>query len=58
MSGVELTFGSCLTGAINMSKEISTQAREAIIRVKKQNKSIREIAKTLGVDKSTIWNIS
>lgn len=33
------------------------QVKEAIIRLKKQNKSIREIAKTLGAAKSTIWYI-
>ncbi|XP_053087803.1 protein Mpv17 isoform X2 [Pangasianodon hypophthalmus] len=54
ISGIELAFGSCSTGATNMkSKEISMQVKEAIIRLKKQHKSIREIAKTLGVAKST-----
>ena len=31
--------------------------KQAIIRLKNQNKPIREIAKTLGVAKSTVWNI-
>ena len=39
------------------SKEISMQVKEAIIRLKKQHKSIREIAKTLGVAKSTVGYI-
>ena len=39
------------------SKELSLSVKQAIIRLKKQNKPIREIAKTLGVDKTTVWNI-
>lgn len=39
------------------SKEISMPVKEAIIALKKENKSLREIAKTLGVAKSTIWYI-
>ncbi len=35
------------------SKELSLSAKQAIIRLKKQNKPIREIAKTLGVAKTT-----
>ena len=50
-----LAFGSCLTEAINMkSKGISVQGKEASIWLKKVNKSIRGIAKTLRVAKSTI----
>lgn len=51
-------FWSCATGIIDMkSKEISMPVKEAIIALKKENKSLREIAKTLGVAKSTIWYI-
>ncbi len=39
------------------SKERSLSVKQAIIRLKKQNKPIREIAKTLGVAKTTVWNI-
>ena len=43
---------------LNMrSKDLSLSVRQAIIRLKNQNKPIREIAKTLGVAKSTVWNI-
>ncbi len=39
------------------SKELSLSVKQAIIRLKKQNKPIREIATTLGVAKTTVWNI-
>ncbi len=39
------------------AKELSLSVKQAIIRLKKQNKPIREIAKTLGVAKTTVWNI-
>ncbi len=39
------------------SKELSLSVKQAIIRLKKQNKPIREIAKTLVVAKTTVWNI-
>ncbi len=53
--GIKLAFGSCLTGATNMkSKEISMKVKEAIIKLKKQHTSIRKIAKTLGVARSTV----
>ncbi len=39
------------------SKEISMKVKEAIIKLKKQHKSIREIAKTLGVARSTVGYI-
>ncbi len=39
------------------SKELSLSVKQAIIRLKKQNKPIREKAKTLGVAKTTVWNI-
>ncbi len=39
------------------SKELSLSVKQAIIRLKKQNKPIREIAKTLGMAKTTVWNI-
>ena len=46
-----------LLSTLNMrSKELSLSVKQAIIRLKKQNKPIREIAKTLGVAKSTVWN--
>uniref|UniRef100_A0A8C5P8K5 Transposase n=1 Tax=Leptobrachium leishanense TaxID=445787 RepID=A0A8C5P8K5_9ANUR len=38
------------------SKELSLSVKQAIIRLKKQNKPIREIARTLGVAKTTVWN--
>ena len=47
-----------LLSTLNMrSKELSLSVKQAIIRLKNQNKPIREIAKTLGMAKSTIWNI-
>uniref|UniRef100_A0A8C5Q4E8 Transposase n=1 Tax=Leptobrachium leishanense TaxID=445787 RepID=A0A8C5Q4E8_9ANUR len=39
------------------SKELSLSVKQAISRLKKQNKPIREIARTLGVAKTTVWNI-
>ena len=43
ISGVELAFGSCLTGAINMkSKDTLIQVKEAIIRMKTHDKSERQ----------------
>ena len=39
------------------SKELSLSMKQAIIRLKNLNKPIREIAKTLVVAKSTVWNI-
>ncbi|TKS81341.1 Transposable element [Collichthys lucidus] len=39
------------------SKELSLSVKQAVIRLKNLNKPIREIAKTLGVAKSTVWNI-
>ncbi len=33
------------------------QAKQTIVRLQKQNKSIREIAGTFGVAKSTVWYI-
>ena len=47
-----------LLSTLNMrSKELSLSVKQAIIRLKNQNKPIREITKTLGVAKSTVWNI-
>ena len=47
-----------LLSTLNMrSKELSLSVKQAIIRLKNLNKPIREIAKTLGVAKSTVWNI-
>uniref|UniRef100_A0A0E9XWE2 Transposase Tc1-like domain-containing protein n=1 Tax=Anguilla anguilla TaxID=7936 RepID=A0A0E9XWE2_ANGAN len=43
---------------LNMkSKELSLSVKQAIIRLKKNKEPIRDIAKTLGVAKSTIWYI-
>ncbi len=39
------------------AKELALSVKQAIIRLKKLNKPIREIAKTLGVAKTTVWNI-
>ncbi len=39
------------------SKELSIQVKQTIVRLQKQNKSIREIAITFGVAKSTVWCI-
>ncbi len=39
------------------SKDLSIQVNQTIVRLQKQNKSIREIAGTLGVAKSTVWYI-
>ncbi len=39
------------------SKELSIQEKQTIVRLQKQNKSIREIAGTLGAAKSTVWYI-
>ncbi len=38
-------------------KELSIQVKQTIVRIQKQNKSIREIAGTLGAAKSTVWYI-
>ena len=50
-------FGICCCQLNMRSKELSLSVKQAIIRLKNQNKPIREIAKTLGVAKSTVWNI-
>ncbi len=55
---VLFAFGICCWSTVKMrSKELSLSVKQAIIRLKKQNKPIREIAKTLGVAKTTVWNI-
>lgn len=59
-SGVGFNCGICicmllLWTHIMWSKELSMQLKQAIVRLQKQNKSIREIAGTLKVAKSTIW---
>ena len=47
-----------LLSTLNMkSKELSLSVKQAIIRLKNLNKPIREIAKSLGVAKSTVWYI-
>ncbi len=38
-------------------KELSIQVRQTIVGLPKQNRSNREIARTLGVAKSTVWYI-
>ncbi len=58
ISSVLFAFGICCLSTVKMrSKELSLSVKQAIIRLKKQNKPIREIAKTLGVAKTTVWNI-
>ncbi len=42
---------------IMQSKGLSTQVRQMIVRLQKQNKSIRVTAGTLGADKSTVCYI-
>ena len=61
-SRVNFKYGICvwnlLLSTLNMkSKELSPSVKQAIIRLKNRNKPIREIAKTLGVAKSTVWYI-
>ena len=47
-----------MLSTLNMrSKELSLSMKQAIIRLKNPNEPIREMAKTLGVAKSTVWNI-
>ena len=47
-----------MRSTLNMrSKELSLSVKQAIIRLKNPNEPIREIAKTLGVAKSTVWDI-
>ena len=53
-----ISIWNLLLSILNMrSKELSLSVKQAIIRLKNQNKPLREIAKTLGVAKSTVWNI-
>ena len=55
---VKMVFGSGLTGGIYMkSKEISMPVKEAIIRLKKQRKSIRDVSNIIGEVTSTVWYI-
>ncbi len=42
---------------IMQSKDLSIQVKKTIFRLQEQNKSIREIAGTLGAAKSTVWYI-
>ncbi len=42
---------------IMRSKDLSMQVKQTIVRLQKQNKSIREIAGTFGLAKSTVWYI-
>ncbi len=42
---------------ILQSRELSIQAKQTIVRLQKQNQSIKEIARTSGVSKSTVWYI-
>ena len=47
-----------LLSTLNMrSKQLSLSVKQAIMRLKNQNKPIKEKAKTLGVAKSTVWKI-
>ncbi|KAG5856999.1 hypothetical protein ANANG_G00013870 [Anguilla anguilla] len=39
------------------TREVSMPVKQAIIKLKNEKKSIRDIAETLGVSKSTVWNI-
>ena len=62
MSRVHFKCAICiwnlLLSTLNMRfKELSLSVKQAIIRLKNLNKLIREIAKTLGVAKSTVGNI-
>ena len=58
ISGVEFAFGCSLIGTMDiMSKDVLMQMKVAITRLKELNKFIREIAKTLGVAKLTLWCI-
>ena len=59
ISGAELTFGRCLTGADNMkANETSLQVKEAMIRMKKTKQTFSEGKEnTLWVMESTIWYI-
>ncbi len=55
---VPFAFGSCCCEPHHAVKELSIQVKQTIVRLQKQNKSIREIAGTLGVAKSqfgTFW---
>ena len=55
ISGVKLLFGSCLTGTIDINYEdIPMQVKKAIVQLTKQNKSVREIEKNVGVSKSAV----
>jgi len=51
-----IVLGLFAFGSYNMRLEMLMQVKQAI-GFKKQNKSIREIAGTLGVAKSTVWSI-
>ncbi|KAJ8288409.1 hypothetical protein COCON_G00010680 [Conger conger] len=50
-----LHLGSC---CLNMrAKEVSMAVKQTIIKLKNEKKSIRDIAETVGVSKSTVWHI-
>ncbi len=54
ISSVLFAFGNLLMSTVKMrSKELSLSVKQAIIRLKNKKKPIREIAKTLGVAKTT-----
>ncbi len=53
-----LCIWNLLLSTVKMrSKELSLSVKQAIIRLKKTKQTIREIAKTLGVAKTTVWSI-
>lgn len=51
---VDLAFGSC---SLKHLRHKAMKVKVTIIGLKNQNKPIREIAKTLGMAKSAIWDI-
>ncbi len=57
ISSVLFAFGICCCQLSRWDPKSCHYQKQAIIRLKKQNKPIREIAKTLGVAKTTVWNI-
>ncbi len=60
IQSVPFAFGICCYGHTSceeLSKDLSIQVKQTIVRLQKPNKSIREIAGTSGVAKSTVWYI-
>ncbi len=60
-SGVDSKCAICIWKLLQwthiMSKDLSIQVKQTIVRLQKQNQSIREIAGTFGEAKSTVWCI-